>query len=83
MFCSCSTISNIVKKEFAERNPEDILQNTAAEYIVNPSIEGEPAGWIASQMGILKIMLSEQKADSVLIGPVSYTHLTLPTSDLV
>ena len=67
LFCSCSTISNIVKKEFAERNPEDILQNTAAEYIVNSGIEGEAGWWIASQMEILKIMLSEQIGDSVII----------------
>jgi len=67
LFCSCSTISTIVKKEFAERNPEAILQNTAAEYIVNSSIEGEAGRWIASQMEILKIMLSEQIGDSVMI----------------
>jgi len=67
LFSACSTVSNIVKKEFAERNPEDILQNTAAEYIVNSGVEGEAGRWIASQMGILKIMLSQQLGDSVVI----------------
>ncbi len=66
-FSSCSTVSNIVKKELAEKNSEDILRNTAAEYIVNSGIEGEAGRWIASQMEILKIMLSEQMGDSVMI----------------
>ncbi|MDD2559543.1 MAG: OmpA family protein [Bacteroidales bacterium] len=67
VFSSCSTVSNIVKNEFAEKNPEDILRNTAAEYIVNSGIEGEAGRWIATQMEILKIMLSEQLGDSVMI----------------
>ncbi len=67
LFGACSTVSSIVKNEFKETNPEDILRNTAAEYIVNSDIEGEAGRWIASQMEILKIMLNEQIGDSVMI----------------
>ncbi|MDD4639808.1 MAG: OmpA family protein [Bacteroidales bacterium] len=66
-FGSCSTVTNIVKNEFAEKNPEDILRNTAAEYIVNSGIEGEAGRWIASRMEIVKNKLNEQIGDSVLI----------------
>lgn len=67
LLCGCSTISHIVRNEFKEANPEDILENTAAEYIVSASIDGEAGKWIAGQMVFVKDYLVNAFEDSVII----------------
>ena len=64
--------------------------------VINESFEGEPAdatmpqGWMGCQEGTTPDILPgywgvyTHPADGdTYLGPVSYTHLTLPTSDLV
>lgn len=51
---ACSSIGKIVENEFAPATQEDILQNTAAEYIVDKSIGGEIGKVLETEMSLLK-----------------------------